>query len=66
MSAFLASVSVLGWVLIALLAVGLWALPGHIKRWAGARDPRDTLPERSDGRPDTPPPLPFDGGSGET
>lgn len=53
---FLRSISITGWILILLILVGIWALPGMIRTAMGRRDPRDRLPHRSDGRPDHPPP----------
>ena len=53
---FIGSVTVGGWVAIALLAVGIVSLPRTIRNAMGKADMRDRLPLRSDGRPDVPPP----------
>lgn len=49
---FIGSVTVGGWVAIGLLCVGIVSLPRAIKEAMGKPDVLDTLPLRSDGRPD--------------
>ncbi|MCR9150990.1 MAG: hypothetical protein NXH83_12500 [Rhodobacteraceae bacterium] len=49
---FIGSVTVGGWVAIALLVVAIVNVPRTIRDARGKADLRDKLPLRSDGRPD--------------
>ena len=53
---FIGSVTVGGWVAIALLVVAIVSLPRTIRDARGTADIGDKLPLRSDGRPDVAPP----------